>query len=629
MTQEGFKRKLTAILSADVEGYSRLMDQDEEATIRTLTAYRWVITDMVQQYRGRVVDTPGDNILAEFTSVIDAVNCSVEIQRNLALRNAELPPENKMEFRIGVNVGDVVEEEDRIYGDGVNIAARVEAMAEAGGICITGRAYDQVKNKLELGYKYLGEHSVKNITEPVRVYKVLMEPDAAGKVIGEKKFLGKISRRSAIAAIIILIVVAGGLAGWNFYLRQSKRVEPASLDKMAFPLPDKPSIAVLAFDNMSGDQKQEYIADGITENIITTLSKVHDLFVISRNSSFTYKGKPVKVKQVSEELGVKYVLEGSVQRSGDRVRVIAQLIDAIDGKHLWSERYDRDFKDIFELQDELASKVVNSLMVKLVWGEEAKLWQKNRPSNLQFNEKYFEARFYLSEFNKEANIKAKQLFEELINLEPEFFHGYAGVAFAHYMDVHLKLSSSPRESLRKAVKLCEKAITLDESQDMPHRILGQIYAMSRKFDKAIVEGELAITLNPNSALAYIMLGRTLMYAGRTEEALDLLKKSARLNPLIRCKMTLGAAYREAGQYEEAINEFKRCINYFPNNIIAHSQLSSAYASVGRYEEAREAWSEVLKIDPKMTAEKFFPKRWPYGPEHRKRAIATFHKAGIK
>jgi adenylate cyclase len=214
MAEKGFKRKLTAILSADVVGYSRLMDQDEEATIRTLTAYRSVITDMVQQYRGRVVDTPGDNILAEFNSVIDAVNCSVEIQRDLAHRNAELTPENKMEFRIGVNVGDVVAEEDRIYGDGVNIAARVEAMAEAGGICITGRAYDQVKNKLELGYKYLGEHSVKNIAEPVRVYKVLMEPDAAGKVIGEKKFLGKISRRSAIAAIIIYV----NLNEWSLHL---------------------------------------------------------------------------------------------------------------------------------------------------------------------------------------------------------------------------------------------------------------------------------------------------------------------------------------------------------------------------------------------------------------------------
>jgi adenylate cyclase len=629
MVQESFKRKLTAILSADVVGYSSLMEDNEEATIQTLNTYRNSMSTLVQHHRGRVVDTTGDNLLAEFSSVVDAVKCAVETQKELSDRNATLPENRRMLFRIGVNLGDIVEEDDRIYGDGVNIAARLEGMAEAGGICISKTAYDHVKKKLELGYEYLGEHSVKNISEPVHVYRVLMEPEAAGKVIGEKRFLGRISRKTAMAAIIVLVIVAGGLIGWNVYLHQSKKIDPASLDKMAYPLPDKPSIAVLAFDNMSSDPKQEYIADGITENIITALSKVRDLFVISRNSSFTYKGKPVKAQQVSEELGVRYVLEGSVQRSGDQVRVIAQLIDAIDGKHLWSERYDRNFKDIFELQDELASKVANSMIVKLVYGEDAKLWQKNRPSNLQFNEKYFEADYYLSQFNKEANIRAKQLFKEAINLEPEYFGSYAGLAYVHFMDVHLGLSKSPRKSLGEAIKLCEKAIALDESQSMPHRILGHIYSLSRNFDKAIEVGELAIALDPNSAFAYETLGRTLMYAGRPEEALDLIKKGDRLNPLNLCNQTLGAAYRETGQYEEAIKEFKTCIKNRPNNIIAHGQLTGAYARAGRSEEAREAWSEVLKLDPKMTAEKMLPKYWPYGPEHRKREIATLHKAGIK
>jgi adenylate cyclase len=357
------------------------------------------------------------------------------------------------------------------------------------------------------------------------------------------------------------------------------------------------------------------------------------LFVISRTSTFTYKGKPVKVQQVSEELGVRYVLEGSVQRSGDRVRVITQLIDAIDGKHLWSERYDRDLKDIFELQDGLASKIVNSLRVKLVAGEEAKLWLKNRPSNLQFNEKLFEASFYASQVDREANIKAKQLYKEAINLEPEYWGGYVGLAWVNLMDVHLYLSPSPRESLGESFRLCQKAIELDETQDGPHSLLGHIYSISRKFDKAIAEGELAIALNPNSANAYNLLARTHTYAGRPEEAIGLIKKGMRLNPLslsVRgCNMTLGSAYREAGQYEKAINAYKYCIKNQPNNIIAYGALAGTYALEGRYEEAREAWSEVLKLDPKMTIEKMIPKRWPYGPEHRERNIATLHKAGIK
>jgi class 3 adenylate cyclase len=323
MPEKGFKRKLTAILSADVEGYSRLMDDDEEATVRTLTAYRNAFTGLVQQFRARIVDTPGDNILADFTSVVDAVNCAVEIQRELAERNAELPDNRKMQFRIGVNLGDVIEEEGRIYGDGVNIAARVESLSEAGGICISGRAHDQVENKLNLlEYEDLGKHEVKNISRPIQVYRVLSHPGAAAhRVVQAKETLGKRWRKIGFSvAAIVVVAVAFGI--WQFYLRRPV-VEPASVEKMAYPLPDKPSIAVLPFDNMSGDPKQEYFSDGITEDIIAALSKTEALFVIARNSTFVYKGKPVKVKQVAEELGVRYVLEGSVQKSENRVRITA------------------------------------------------------------------------------------------------------------------------------------------------------------------------------------------------------------------------------------------------------------------------------------------------------------------
>ena len=295
MAEEGFKRKLTAILSADVEGYSRLMGEDEEATVRTLTTYREVLTTLIQQHNGKVVDSPGDNLLAEFVSVVYAVHCAVAVQKEIGSRNDELPENRRMQFRIGVNLGDVIEDEERIYGDGVNVAARTEGLADGGGICVSGTAYDQIAKKLPLGYEYLGEQKVKNIEKPIRVYRVLMDPEAAGKVIGEKRPISRHWRWAAVA----LIVVAGALAIWNFYFRPPP-IEPASVEKMAFPLPDKPSIAVLPFVNMSGDPEQEYFSDGLTEEIITGLSKIPQLFVIARNSTFTYKGKPVKVQQISE-----------------------------------------------------------------------------------------------------------------------------------------------------------------------------------------------------------------------------------------------------------------------------------------------------------------------------------------
>ena len=374
MTEKRASRKLSGILSADAVGYSRLMQEDEASTIRTLEDIKKIMSKLTEQFNGRVVDAPGDNLLAEFGSVVDATEYAVMIQGALKTKNADLPEIRRMDFRIGINLGDVVKEGDRIYGDGVNIAARIEGLAEPGGVCISRTAYDHVKNKLNLGYEYLGEQSVKNIAEPVRVYRVLMEPEAAGKVIGEKRFLGRISHRAAVTAIIILIVLAGGLTGWNFYLRHTQRLEPASLEKMAFPLPDRPSIAVLPFDNLSDDSKPEYIGDGITENIITALSKISEMFVIARDSTFTYKGKPIKIQQVAEDLGVQYVLEGSLMKSGQQIRVTAQLIDATSGHHLWAEKYDRKMTDLFNLIDEITSKIVLSLQIELTEGERAYVW---------------------------------------------------------------------------------------------------------------------------------------------------------------------------------------------------------------------------------------------------------------
>jgi class 3 adenylate cyclase/TolB-like protein len=324
MAAEEFKRKLTAILSADVEGYSRLMGEDEDATIRTLTTYRELMSTLIHKHRGRVVDSPGDNLLDEFGSVVDAVRCAVEIQEELRVRNAELPENRKMQFRIGINLGDVVEEGERIYGDGINIAARVEGLAEGGGICISGTVYDSIKNKLTLSYESIGEHAVKNIKEPVRVYRMRVGPEAAAhKEARPKRWMWP-----ALAAVIALILVFVAVALWNFYLRRPS-MEPASIERMAYPLPDKPSIAIPPFTNMSGDPDQEYIGDGLSENIISALSISSQILVIARNSTFIYNGMPVKVQQVAEELGVKYVLECNVQSVGDLLRITAQLIDAL------------------------------------------------------------------------------------------------------------------------------------------------------------------------------------------------------------------------------------------------------------------------------------------------------------
>jgi adenylate cyclase len=507
-----------------------------------------------------------------------------------------------MEFRIGVNLGDVVEDGESIYGDGVNIAARIESLAESGGVCISGTAYDQIGKKLPFGYEYLGEQTVKNIEKPVRVYRVLIEPEAAGKVIGEKRFISRISRRTAMAAIIILVIVAGGLIGWNIYLQQSKKIEPASLDKMAFPLPDKPSIAVLPFDNLSGDPKQEFFSDGLTGQIISSLSKLPRLFVVARNSTFVYKGKPVKVQQVAEDLGVKYVLEGSAQKSGDRVRITAQLIDAITGRHIWSESYDWALKEIFELQDEITLEIVRAMRVKLTEGEQSLLWSKGGTNNLKAFLKALEAVTYVRRMNIESNIIAHKLSEEAISMDPAYAMPYAILASAHMVDVWLGYSKSKANSLKTATQLLQKSIELDYTQDYPHALLGNLYGMMGQYDKAVAEGERAIELNPNSADAYAWLSSSIRKSGRLDEGLILIKKALRLSPYPPnfYLLYLGNIYRDSGMYEEAISAYKKAASRQPDNIFAHIGLTSSYSLIGREKEAQAAASEVLRINPKFS-----------------------------
>ncbi len=627
MTEKRAKRKLTAIFSADVKGYSRLMADDEEATVGTINAYRDVMTGLIKDHRGRVVDAKGDNVLAEFPSVVDAVRCAVQFQKELAERNSELPEHRRMEFRVGINLGDVIEENETIYGDGVNVAARLEGMAEGGGICISGTAFDQVGKKLPLGYEFLGEQTVKNIEKPIRVYKVLVDPKAVGKVIGENRRL-KMWHWTAIFGLAVLIIVGGVLALWEFYVRPD--VAPASIEKMAYPLPAKPSIAVLPFDNMSKDPEQDYFCDGITEDIITALAKIPGLFVIARNSTFTYKGKPVKVQQVAEDLGVRYVLEGSVRKSKDRVRVTAQLIDAITGKHLWAEQYDRDLKDIFALQDEITLKILTELQVKLTEAEQARLLAKGT-DNLGAYLKLLQGREHFYRMNKENNALARAMFQEAIALDPVYPKPYAFLATIHLMDMWLGSSKSPRESLAKAIELTQKAIALDDSYATAHGLLGNLYIMTRQYDKGIAECERGVALDPNSASALGWLGQNLYWADRSEEAIPVLEKAIRLNPIPPSwyLWSLAMAYRDTGRYEEAISACEKVLHREPKNVIARLVLASTYSLSGREEEARAEAAEILRIDPKFSLEGFAKTRPHKNQANTEQFIDSLRKAGLK
>jgi adenylate cyclase len=597
MADEGFKRKLAAILSADVEGYSRLMDDDEEATVRTLTSYRTAIADLVQQFRGRVVDTPGDNILADFISVVDAVNCAVEIQRELAERNAELPYNRKMAFRIGINLGDVIEEEGRIYGDGVNIAARMEGMAEAGGICISGRAYDQVANKLGLEYENLGEHQVKNISTPIRVYRVLSYPGAAAhRVIQAKKVVRHKWRIIAIALSVIMILAIAAVAIWENYFHLP-HVEMVAAEDKVFNLPKGPKVAVLPFDNMSGDPEQDYLSDGLTENIITGLSGYPKLFVIARHSSFFYKGKSVNVQQIAKELGVRYMIEGSVQKTENRLRITVQLIDAVAGHHMWAEKYDRDLNDIFEIQDEITMQVIRALAVELTEGNQFRTRLK-RPGNIEAFIKLLKALELWRQSNKEDNVHARQLIKESIQSDPQQPESYLIMALTYLDDIWYG-SESPLFSFAQASKNLKKAMTLDNNNSDAFIVLSYLLTMKRDHEEAIAAAKQAITLNPSAADAYFGLGIAFFFSSKPKEALDYLKKAIRLNPMPPSDyyLILGHCYRGLERFAEALEVYKKAVEIAPGNIYAHLGLAVLYIFMGRDHEARAAASQVLSIDP--------------------------------
>jgi adenylate cyclase len=608
MAVDKVKRKLTAILSADVKGYSRLMGEDEVGTIRILETYRRVMSDLIQTKGGRVVDSPGDNVLAEFASVVDALESAVEIQKELRVRNADRSESRRMEFRIGINLGDVIKEGKRIYGDGVNIAARIEGLAEGGGICISGTAFDHIGKRLPVGYEYLGEQALKNIEKPVRVYRVLMEPEAAGKVIGEAGPKRVARLYAAFAGLVAVMVIAGALAFWRVYFPRPA-IEPARVDKMALPLPDKPSIAVLPFVNMSEDPKQEYFSDGVTDQIITSLSKIPHLFVIASNSTFTYKGKPVKVQQVAEDLGVRYVLEGSVQKSEKKIRIRAQLIDAIDGRHLWAETYDRGLDDVFAIQDEIAGKVITSLQVKLTSGEYATAIGKST-KNLEALQLFWRAQYHLLRITKEDNALCRRYAQQAIELDPVFAAGWAELGFSHLNDATIYGPSSSREqSMKLAGECVQKALNLNPLEPKAFLLLANMALARKDYDKAIEHAAKLLEVNPNDPWGFNFLGTALGFAGSHEEAIVNIKKTMRLCPYYHAMnlRVFGFSSFFLRRYDDALWAGEKLLDRVRKGEVpprlGNLMMTAIYSELGQEEKARMYAAEILKAEPNFSLER--------------------------
>jgi adenylate cyclase len=552
---EGVKRRLSAILSADVVGYSRLMEEDEVVTVQTMESYRETVSSLIEQHNGRVVDSPGDNLLAEFGSVVDAVQCAVEIQHVIRAKNVVVPEARRMEFRIGISLEDVIEEEDRIYGDGVNIASRIEGLADAGGICISGAAYEQIKRKLALGYEDLGEHSVKNISWPVQVYRIPLEPST----------------------------------------------RPATTRDGSAHSSEKPSIAVLPFDNMSGDPEQEYFSDGITDEIITRLSMDSGLTVIARNSSFFYKGKPLKIREVGHELGVGYIVEGSVRKAGSSIRITAQLIDARTEGNLWAGKYDREYKDIFALQDEIAHQIVVSMSARGITVAERARAMRVPTENLTAYDAMLRGWSYTFRYTKEDNIKAIEMFERAINLDPGYAYAYAGLSGVYYWD-HMLGGGADPHALERVFESARKAVSLDDTIAFARMHLALAYGDKGQYEQAVAEADRAIALNPNETYAYLTKGMVLTAVGRPEEGVEHIRKGMHLNPhyTFEFPYQLARAYRRLGRYKEAAELLEEALVLSPDMQHLPYELSPSYRLSGQYEKSIALAKDELARKPEET-----------------------------
>jgi adenylate cyclase len=629
IVEQSGKRKLAAILIADAVGYSRLMGRDEMGTVAAIQAAREIFHHEVEGHSGRIVNTPGDSILAEFPSVVEALSSAVEIQQKLADQNRDLPADQAMQFRIGINLGDIVEADDVIYGDGVNIAARLETLAEAGGITISGTAYDQVENKLPLAFEYAGEQQVKNIDRNVRVYNVHAQSSTAESAkqrnTGGSGF--QFRKRVGIALASLVFIVAIVVVIINQF------GEPGRSDSDFEDVPAA-SIAVLPFANMSGDPEQEYFADGITDTLITDLSKLRGLLVIARNSAFTYKNKSVDIKTVGRELGVRHVLEGSVQRAGDRIRLNAQLLDAQSGDHLWAERFDRPITDVFAVQDEITQQIVTELEVELVEGERARIW-RHATDNPAAYDALMRGRQHFFQFTREEHAEAGHWFEKAIALDPEFALAYAFLSSKEWIDYRYGWGESPDESLKRAARLANRAIALDDQLAMGYVSLGYIYFIKNQDELAEIQFQKAFALNPNDALGVGVYGITLMYRERYAEALDHFSRMLKLSPVPNPGNLhfVGETYRLMGRHDEAIDTLYEVLILAPLYMGARLKLICAYVQADRLKEAERELVVLLENHPAFTVTEFettwAPRSTSYrDPEEIGRMAGLLRTAGL-
>jgi adenylate cyclase len=585
MAEERLQRRLAAILSADVVGYSRLMGIDEARTLARLNALRRELIDpAIAAHSGRIAKLMGDGALVEFASAVDAVTCAIEIQMQLRERDAGGTTAAPIQLRIGINVGDIIIEGEDILGDGVNIAARIEGIAEPGGISISEDAWRQVQGKVAANFVDAGEQSLKNIARPVRVYRL----DLAQKVASTSG---------------------------------ASRPLPG--------LPDKPSIAVLAFTNMSGDAEQEYFSDGISEDIITDLSKLSELNVIARNSSFTYKGKPVDVKQVGRELGVRYVLEGSVRKSGNRVRVTGQLVDAANGAHIWADRFDRDLTDIFAVQDELTQEIISALKIKLTPETKDRLARKNRIDEDAYD-LFLRARELSWHATSSNSIEARGLLGRAVTINPDFAAAHAGIAATYANDYANGWAENPEQSLQTALEIAERAVQLDEEEPQAREVLAIALFFHHELDRALAEARRCLSLAPNSAAGHVVIARILTYSGDAASAINMIDAYMRLDPLYGglALHFLAEARFSLGQFNEAVAILTERLERTPNSETSYALVAACYGHLGRFDEARAAWAEVMRIAPSFSIERQ-RRILPYkNPDDFERRVEGMRKAGL-